>query len=125
MLGRLASEIASILMGKNSVNYTPSACVGKSVVVTNASKIKVTGKKALQKVYYRHSRFPGGLKETAYKVMIERHPERIITAAVKGMLPRNKLGKKMLTQLRVFRGDTHTHEAQNPVKIEIENAKEK
>ena len=111
-LGRLASRIARILMGKENPAYTPHMLTGDYVVVINASKIKVTGKKLTQKVYDRHSGYTGNLKEIMLKDMLQRHPERVIQLAVKGMLPDNALGRRMLKRLKVYPGDEHPHTAQ-------------
>ena len=119
VLGRLASQIAKQLIGKNSVQYTPSIDVGDFVVVYNAEKIILKGNKSEQKIYYRHSGYPGGLKEINFKAMLDRNPEYIIMNAVKGMLPKNKLGRQMLTKLKVFKGESHNHEAQQPELIEL------
>tara|TARA_B100000427_G_scaffold329816_1_gene348107 strand:+ start:13534 stop:13977 length:444 start_codon:yes stop_codon:yes gene_type:complete len=119
VLGRLASQIAKQLIGKNSVQYTPSIDVGDFVVVYNAEKIILKGNKSEQKIYYRHSGYPGGLKEIKFKAMLDRNPEYIIMNAVKGMLPKNKLGRQMLTKLKVFKGESHNHEAQQPELIEL------
>jgi len=123
-VGRLASEVAKQLIGKNNVFYTPSVDTGEFIIIYNAEKVIITGNKSDQKVYYRHSRFPGGLKETSYKDMLENNPERILMYAVKGMLPKNKLGRKMLTKLKVFKGDKHNLEAQTPVDHEFSSLKE-
>ena len=120
VLGRMATQIASILKGKNKPIYTPGVDTGDFVVVINAEKVRVTGNKADQKMYYRHSQYPGGLKETSYKRMMETHPTRIIEKAVKGMLPKNTLGRAMGMKLKVYAGPDHPHEAQNPRKIELE-----
>ena len=119
VLGRLASQIAKQLIGKNSVQYTPSIDVGDFVVVYNAEKIILKGNKSEQKIYYRHSGYPGGLKEIKFKAMLDRNPEYIIMNAVKGMLPKNKLGRQMLTKLKVFKGESHNHEAQQPELIKL------
>ena len=119
VLGRLASEIAKQLMGKNSVNYTPSVDTGDFVIVYNAEKIRLTGNKEKQKVYYRHSGYPGGLKTIDYQVMQAKKPEEIIRIAVKGMLPKNRLGRKLFTNLHVFVGENHNKEAQKPKKVEL------
>jgi len=111
-LGRLASEVAVLLMGKHKPIYAPNLNTGDFVVVINASKVRVTGKKAQQKIYYRHSGYPGGLKSTTFAKMMETHPTRVVEYAVKGMLPKNRLGRDMLRRLRVYPGDTHPHEAQ-------------
>ncbi len=113
-LGRMASEIAKVLMGKNKPEYTPSVDTGDYVIVVNADKVKVTGKKEMQKTYVRHSGYIGGRKEILYKDVMAKHPDRIITHAVKGMLPKNKLGRQMLKKLKVYAGSEHQHQAQNP-----------
>jgi len=123
-VGRLASEVAKQLMGKNNVLYTPSVDTGEFIVLYNVEKVVVTGNKADQKVYYRHSRFPGGLKETSYKEMLHKNPERILMYAIKGMLPKNKLGRKMLTKLKVFKGENHNLVAQTPTEHEFISLKE-
>ena len=113
VLGRISSEIATILQGKRKVMYTTYLNTGDFVVVINASKVRVTGgNKPRQKTYYRHTGYPGGLRERLLVQMLEKHPERVIQHAVKGMLPQNKLGKHMLRRLKVYAGDTHPHEAQ-------------
>ena len=117
VLGRLASNIAKILIGKHSKDYTPSVDTGDFVVVYNAQKVIVTGKKSEEKIYYRHSGYPGGLKEIPYLRMLEKKPNEIIYTAVKGMLPKNKLGKKMLTKLKIYKGSEHPHEAQSPTEL--------
>lgn len=116
-LGKLAVVIADKLMGKSKVTYTPHIDNGDYVVVINAKQITVTGDKMVQKKYYRHSGFPGGLKELKLEEMIEKYPERAIEAAVKGMLPKNKLAAERLKRLRVFDGAEHTHTAQSPKEI--------
>ena len=113
-LGRLASEIASILRGKNKPTYTPHIDTGDYVIVVNADKIQVTGKKLDQKVYYRHSGYVGGIKETTLKEMLNKHPERVIEFAVKGMLPKGPLGRQMFTKLHVYAGPDHEQAAQKP-----------
>jgi large subunit ribosomal protein L13 len=112
VLGRLASEIAMVLMGKHRADYVPHMASGDFVVVVNATKIELTGRKADQKIYRRHSQYPGNLKEIPYSRMSERTPGRIIELAVRGMLPKNKLGRKMLTRLKVYAGPEHPHSAQ-------------
>lgn len=118
-LGRTASKIALILRGKNKPDYTPSMDMGDFVVVVNAEKIAVTGKKEDEKVYYRHTGFPGGLKSETVKTMRAKHPDRILRSAVKGMLPKNSLGAKMLKKLKICVGENHEYQAQKPEKIEI------
>jgi len=114
ILGRLASEIATILMGKGKPDYTDFLDTGDFVVVVNAEEVKMTGKKWDDKVYYSHSGYPGGLKEVSARRMLEKHPERIVQFAVKGMLPKNKLGRRMLKRLKVYSGGEHPHAAQQP-----------
>ena len=113
-LGRLASEVAKVLRGKNKPIYTPHIDCGDYVIVVNADQIKVTGKKLDQKIYYHHSDYVGGMKETTLREMMAKKPERVIELAVKGMLPDNSLGRKQLTRLRIFKDGEHTHEAQKP-----------
>ena len=113
-LGRLASEVAKVLRGKNKPIFTPHMDCGDYVIVVNAEKIKVTGKKLDQKVYYRHSGYVGGIKETTLKEMLNKHPERVIEFAVKGMLPKGPLGRQMYTKLFVYAGPDHKHAAQKP-----------
>ncbi|MGN0244324.1 MAG: 50S ribosomal protein L13, partial [Lachnospiraceae bacterium] len=113
-LGRLASEVAKVLRGKNKPTYTPSMDTGDYVIVINAEKISVTGKKLDQKVYYNHSGWVGGLKETTLREMLNKHPERVIEHAVKGMLPKGPLGREMYTKLHVYVGPDHKHAAQKP-----------
>jgi len=115
VLGRVASEAARILMGKNKPIYTPFLDTGDHVVVINASKIRLTGRKEEQKVYRRHTGYPGGLIETSVKKVRANHPARIIEDAVAGMLPKSKLGKHMIKKLKVYAGDKHPHQAQQPV----------
>ena len=114
ILGRFATKIADKLRGKDKPTFTPHVDGGDFVVVINADKVKVTGSKAEQKKYYRHSLYPGGLKEKSYKEVLESTPERIIENAVKGMLPINKLGKSIIKKLKVYSGSEHPHESQNP-----------
>ena len=114
ILGRFATKIADKLRGKDKPTFTPHVDGGDFVVVINADKVKVTGNKADQKKYYKHSLYPGGLKEKSYKEVLESTPERIIENAVKGMLPKNKLGKSIIKKLKVYSGSEHPHESQNP-----------
>ncbi len=114
ILGRFATKIADKLRGKDKPTFTPHVDSGDFVVVINADKVKVTGNKAEQKKYYKHSLYPGGLKEKSYKEVLESTPERIIENAVKGMLPKNKLGKSIIKKLKVYSGSEHPHESQNP-----------
>lgn len=118
-LGRLSSEIAKILRGKNKPTYTPHMDTGDHVIVVNADKIKVTGKKLEQKIYYHHSGYVGGMKETTLKEMMKKKPEDVITLAVKGMLPKGPLGRQMLKKLRVYAGPEHENAAQKPEVLEI------
>ena len=118
-LGRLASGIAQILRGKNKVNFTPHMDMSDFIVVINADKVVLTGNKENLKEYWRHTGYPGGQKTISYKKMLEIYPDRVINNAVKGMLPHNKLGRKLLKHLKVYRGDNHPHEAQNPEKLTI------
>jgi large subunit ribosomal protein L13 len=111
-LGKLATSVARILMGKNKPIFVNNLDTGDYVVVTNATKITVTGKKMKDKFYYRHSMYPGGLKSVSLEKMLNTHPERVIEHAVKGMLPRNKLGRAMIKKLKVYPGDSHPHKAQ-------------
>ncbi len=113
-LGRLSTEIANVLRGKKKPIYTPHADCGDYVIVVNAEKIKVTGKKLDQKIYYHHSEYVGGMKETNLKTMLEKHPERVIEHAVKGMLPKGSLGRAMYKKLFVYAGPDHEHQAQKP-----------
>ena len=119
VLGRLASKVSQILRGKHKPMWAPHMDVGDFVVVVNADKVKVTGRKAEQKKYYRHSGYPGGLKVTPFKTMLETKPEFIIENAVKGMLPHNRLGRKMLKKLKIYANTEHPHSAQQPVPLEI------
>ena len=118
-LGRLTSEIAKILRGKNKPVYTPHVDTGDYVIVVNAEKIKVTGKKLEQKIYYHHSDYVGGMKETTLKEMLAKKPENVITLAVKGMLPKGPLGRSMIKKLHVYAGPEHNNAAQNPEVLEI------
>lgn len=119
VLGRQASEIAKILRGKHKAEYTPFLDAGDFVVVVNAEQVVLTGQKESQKMYYRHTGFPGGLKERNAAEMREKAPERIIELAVKGMLPKGNLGRQMLKKLKVYAGSEHPHEAQQPESLEL------
>ncbi len=119
VLGRLASEIAKIIRGKHTPLYTPNADMGDNVIVINAEKVKLTGKRPELKTYLTHSRYPGGQKVRTFKELIEKHPERVIELAVKRMLPKTRLGDKIFYKLKVYRGSEHPHIAQKPVKINI------
>ena len=118
-LGRLASEVANVLRGKNKPIYTPHVDCGDYVIVVNADKIKVTGKKLDQKIYYRHSEYVGGMKGTTLRELLAKKPERVIELAVKGMLPKGPLGRSLYTKLHVYAGAEHTHAAQKPEVMEI------
>jgi large subunit ribosomal protein L13 len=119
-LGRLATQIADALRGKRKPVYTPHVDTGDFVVVVNAEKISVTGQKLQEKMYYRHSGYPGGLKSRTLNDMLERRPEEVIRLAVKGMLPKNRLARKQLTKLKVYAGPDHPHAAQQPKPLELE-----
>jgi large subunit ribosomal protein L13 len=119
VLGRLASQIAARLRGKHKPEYTPHVDTGDFIVVVNASKIRVTGRKALDKKYYRHTTYPGGIRETNFAKMQARHPERVLEKAVKGMLPKGPLGYAMLKKLKVYPAGTHPHTAQQPKALEV------
>ena len=118
-LGRLSSEIAKVLRGKNKPIFTPHVDTGDYVIVTNADQIKVTGKKMDQKIYYHHSDYVGGMKETDLKTMLEKKPEKVIELAVKGMLPKGPLGRKMYKKLFVYKGAEHPHAAQQPEELKF------
>jgi large subunit ribosomal protein L13 len=120
-LGRLATQIADALRGKTKPEYTPHIDTGDFVVVVNAEKIAVTGNKRADKKYYRHSGYPGGIKERSLEEMLERRPEEVIRKAVKGMLPRNRLARKQLTKLKVYAGPEHPHVVQQPQPMEIQS----
>ena len=118
-LGRLASEVANVLRGKNKPTYTPHIDTGDYVLVVNAEKIQVTGKKLDQKIYYHHSEYVGGMKEATLREMMQKKPEFVITHAVKGMLPKGPLGRQMLKKLHVYAGPEHNHAAQKPETLDI------
>jgi large subunit ribosomal protein L13 len=120
ILGRLATEIARRLRGKHKAEYTPHVDTGDYIVVTNAEKVTVTGRKFKEKIYYRHSGFPGGIKSISFDKLQEKNPIRIIELAVKGMLPKNPLGREMYRKLKVYAGNEHPHTAQQPKQLEIE-----
>ncbi|MCK4518954.1 MAG: 50S ribosomal protein L13 [Candidatus Omnitrophica bacterium] len=119
ILGKLATKAAVYLQGKNKTDYTPYIDGGDEVIVVNAEKIVVTGKKLEQKMYKRYSGYPGGLKETPLEEMLKRKPEEVIRLAVKGMLPKNRLGSRMIVRLKVYKGEAHPHQSQKPVPLEI------
>ncbi len=118
-LGRLASRIAPVLRGKHKTVYTPYLDCGDYVVVVNAEKVRVTGRKLDQKFYHRYSGYPGGLSSISLRDQLVKHPERVLQAAVRGMLPKNKLGRQMLKKLKVYAGDSHPHQAQQPKPLEL------
>lgn len=119
VLGRLATRIATVLMGKDKPTYSDFLDTGDFVVVVNAEKVKLTGKKLDDKKYYRHSGYPGGIKETNARQLLNKHPERVLQFAVKGMLPKNKLGSRMIRRLKVYSGQDHPHQAQQPEVLTI------
>ncbi len=119
-LGRLASAVAQILRGKNKPTYTPHVDTGDFVIVVNCEKIKVTGAKVTDKIYTRYTGYPGGLRQETFQEAMEKHPERVIEKAVKGMLPKGTLGRQMAKKLKVYAGPEHPHQAQNPRKIDLE-----
>jgi large subunit ribosomal protein L13 len=121
ILGRLASQIATALRGKNRPYYTPHVDTGDFVIVVNAEKVLLTGNKVEDKVYYRHSGYPGGIKSMTAGEMLAKKPDQVIKQAVKGMLPKNRLGKGMLTKLKVYAGPDHPHQAQQPEKISFKD----
>jgi large subunit ribosomal protein L13 len=118
-LGRLATRIATLLEGKHKATYSPHLDSGDHVVVVNAAKVKVTGNKLIQKTYYRHSNYPGGLKEESLQTLMARKPQIVIERAVKGMLPQNRLGRAMFKKLKVYAGADHPHQAQQPIAAEL------
>jgi len=122
ILGRMASQIASMLKGKHKTIYSPHQDVGDFVVVVNAEKIRVTGNKLKDKIYYRHSGYPGGQKATSLQQMLQKHPERVIEFAVKRMLPKNALGRKIFMKLKVYAGPDHPHKAQVPEQLELKQS---
>ena len=123
ILGRMATEIAHRLRGKHKAEYTPHVDTGDYIVVVNAEKVAVTGKKATDKMYYRHTGYPGGLKTRSFNEMIEKAPEDVIKLAVKGMLPRTPLGRAMMRKLKIYTGAQHPHGAQNPAELNLVGAK--
>lgn len=119
-LGRLASEVAQILRGKHKPTYTPHLDTGDFVIVLNAEQVAVSSDKSQSKIYYRHSGFPGGIKAETFESLLRRRPEAVVERAVRGMLPKNKLGRKMLRKLKVYAGADHPHEAQQPQPLDLE-----
>jgi large subunit ribosomal protein L13 len=120
VLGRLASQVAAILRGKNKPEFTPNVDCGDNVIIVNAEKVILTGKKAENKIHYTHSMYPGGLKSVKYSQLLKTKPEYALTKTIWGMLPHNRLGRKMITKLKVYKGSEHPHAAQRPEKLEIE-----
>jgi large subunit ribosomal protein L13 len=118
-LGRLASRVAPILKGKHKPTYTPYLDCGDFVIIINAEKIRVTGRKLDQVFYHHHSGYPGGLRSVSLREQLGKHPERVLQAAVRGMLPKNKLGRRMIKKLKVYAGDAHPHQAQQPKPLEL------
>lgn len=118
-LGRLATEAASVLSGKRNPQYTPFLDMGDHVIVINAAKISVTGNKRQSKLYRHYTGFPGGLREESFERLIQRHPEKLVEEAIRGMLPKTKLGRQMATKLKVYRGEQHPHQAQQPEVLRI------
>ena len=118
-LGRLSSKVAQVLKGKNKPYYTPHMDMGDFVIIINADKVKLTGKKESTKDYFKHTNYPGGAKNISIKILKEKKPEFILMNSIKGMLPHNRLGKKILTHLKVYAGDVHPHTSQKPVQLEL------
>ncbi|MBI5379470.1 MAG: 50S ribosomal protein L13 [Nitrospirae bacterium] len=119
VLGRLATRVAAVLRGKHRPQFTPHTDTGDFVVVVNADKVRLTGKKLEEKVYYRHSNWPGGLKSMTAKQLLAQHPDRVITYAIQGMLPKNPLGRRLLSKLKVYPGAQHPHAAQRPEPLAV------
>jgi len=119
VLGRLATRVATLLRGKHKALFTPHMDTGDFVIVVNAKAIRLTGRKVKQKKLYRHSGYPGGLRETSYETLLKTHPERLITEAVKGMLPKTQQGRQLLKKLKVYAGPTHEHQAQKPSPLNL------
>ena len=122
ILGRLASEVAHVLRGKHKPTFAPHMDMGDHVIVVNAAKVQVTGQKASDKLYYKHSQYPGGLSEVPYERLAQERPERIVERAIKGMLPRNRLGRQMARKLAVYAGPEHPHAAQMPVPLQLRSS---
>ena len=118
-LGRLSSEVAQILRGKGKANYTPHMDMGDFVIIVNAEKVKLSGKKETKKEYFKHTNYPGGAKTSSVKLMRSKKPEFLLMNSVKGMLPHNRLGKKILQHLKVYSGSEHPHKSQKPIKLEL------
>ncbi len=119
VLGRVASKVASILRGKNKPNYTPSIDMGDNIIIINADKVRLTGAKQFKKVYYKHSGYPGGIKKTGFLEMMKKEPTFAVRNAIKGMLPKNRLGRRQLLHVKIYAGKNHPHEAQKPEKLEL------
>jgi len=119
VLGRLATRVASVIRGKHKPVFTPNMDAGDFVIVVNADKVKMTGKRELQKTYFSHSGYPGGVRIRTFSEMMTKHPERVIEIAVKGMLPKNRLGRKLIKKLKVYAGEEHPHAAQNPETLSL------
>jgi large subunit ribosomal protein L13 len=119
ILGRVASKVAAVLRGKHKPNYTPFFDMGDNVVVINAGKVRLSGSKELKKKYYRHSGYPGGLKEKSFQEVMNKDPAFVMRNAIKGMLPHNRLGRKQLSNVKIYAGDVHPHEAQKPEVLEL------
>lgn len=119
VLGRLASQVAAIIRGKHKPNFTPHVDCGDNVIIINAEKVRLTGRKMTDKVYVRHTGYPGGQRFTTPREMLEKHPARVIEHAVKGMLPKNRLGRRLFTNLHVYAGDKHPHTAQQPKEVKL------
>lgn len=119
VLGRVASKVAAILKGKHKTNYTPHVDMGDNVIIINSDKVRLTGGKQLQKCYYRHSGYPGGITQIGFLEMMKKDPTFAMRNAIKGMLPKNRLGRRQLLHVKIYAGDNHPHEAQKPVKMEI------
>ena len=119
VLGRLATKVASVIRGKHKPVFTPNMDTGDFVIVVNADKVKMTGKRELQKTYFSHSGYPGGVRIRTFSELMEKHPERVIQIAVKGMLPKNRLGRKLIKKLKVYAGEEHPHAAQNPETLSL------
>lgn len=118
-LGRLAAQIATVLRGKHKPTYTPHLDCGDYVIVVNADKVRVTGRKLDQKIYYRHSGYPGGLKQISLRHQLQQHPDRVILFAVRGMLPKNRLGRQMIKKLKIYASPDHPHQAQQPKPLQL------
>lgn len=117
-LGRVATKVAHILLGKHKPTFTPGVSMGDSVIIVNAANIKVSGNKLVEKYYHHHSGYPGGLKSTSLKDQLKNHPDRVIRAAVWGMIPHNKMGRELIKKIKVYGGEQHPHQAQNPTVVE-------